>query len=173
MAFLQHRGRRWRFRGYRLAPRQVPSDVPIGVLCVLTRINVITGYYKPWLVFGPWLMIIGSALMYTINEDTSSAKLIGFQIVSIAFLQIEMCEGADQIGRRRQLVGCGVGTCLQNTIIAVQVDIKNEDDVSQATALVTFARECCTRYTHSNPETDSFSVSPLPPLSLLPRNRQF
>lgn len=39
------------------------------------------GYYWPFLVFGPVFSCIGSGLLYTIDEHTSSAKIIGFQIV--------------------------------------------------------------------------------------------
>lgn len=31
---------------------------------------------------------------------------------------------------------------MQNTIIAVQADIEDQNDISQATGLVTFARAC-------------------------------
>lgn len=52
------------------------------------------GYYKPFLVFGPWLMCIGSGLLYTIKVDTSNSMLIGYQII----------------------LSLGVGAVLQNTL---------------------------------------------------------
>ncbi|SCV67930.1 BQ2448_51 [Microbotryum intermedium] len=76
------------------------------------------GHYKPWLVFGPWLLCIGAGLLYTIKATTKSSTLIGYQII----------------------LALGTGACLQQTIIAVQADCPNPDDVPQSTALVTFAQ---------------------------------
>ncbi|GAA5916994.1 hypothetical protein JCM8208_003424 [Rhodotorula glutinis] len=77
-----------------------------------------TGYYWPFLVFGPVFSCIGSGLLYTVDERSSMAKLIGYQI----------------------LVGVGVGCVLQNTLIAVQADCKDESEVPQRTAIVTFGQ---------------------------------
>ncbi|SCZ91295.1 BZ3500_MvSof-1268-A1-R1_Chr1-2g01314 [Microbotryum saponariae] len=76
------------------------------------------GHYKPWLFFGPWLLCIGAGLLYTIKETSKNSTLIGYQII----------------------LALGTGACLQQTIIAVQADCANPDDVPQATALVTFAQ---------------------------------
>jgi hypothetical protein len=64
-------------------------------------------------------MCIGSGLLYTITAETSSAKLIGYQI----------------------LLAVGVGAVMQNTLIAVQADVEDVNDVPQSTGLVTFTRE--------------------------------
>ncbi|KAI5476421.1 MFS transporter, partial [Pseudohyphozyma bogoriensis] len=77
-----------------------------------------TGRYWHFLVCGPFLICIGAGLLYTITEFDSSAKLTGFQII----------------------IGAGLGTVMQNTIIAVQADLEDEKDVPQATALVTFTQ---------------------------------
>ncbi|KAJ7710154.1 major facilitator superfamily domain-containing protein [Mycena metata] len=58
------------------------------------------GYYWPFLVGATVFLAIGSGLLYTIDTNTSSANLIGFQI----------------------LVGIGIGMGLQNTLVASQVD---------------------------------------------------
>lgn len=52
------------------------------------------GYYWPFLVCGPFFICIGSGLLYTVRADSSSATLIGYQI----------------------LLGLGVGTVMQNTL---------------------------------------------------------
>lgn len=77
------------------------------------------GYYWPFLVSFPAFMCIGSGLLYTITAETSSAKLIGYQI----------------------LLAVGVGAVMQNTLIAVQADVEDVNDVPQSTGLVTFTRE--------------------------------
>lgn len=76
------------------------------------------GVYKWWLVFGPWFISVGSGLFFTIDENTSTAKLIGFQII----------------------LACGVGFILQQTIISVQADCDRPEDIPQKTALVTFTQ---------------------------------
>lgn len=77
------------------------------------------GYYWPFLVTFPVFMCIGSGLLYTVTADTSSAKLIGYQII----------------------LAVGTGSVMQNTLIAVQADIEDVNDVPQSTGLVTFTRE--------------------------------
>lgn len=52
------------------------------------------GRYWYFLVFGPLLICVGGGLLYTIDEYTSNAKLIGYQIIT----------------------ALGVGSVLQNTI---------------------------------------------------------
>ncbi|ORY90322.1 hypothetical protein BCR35DRAFT_137873 [Leucosporidium creatinivorum] len=76
------------------------------------------GYYWPFLVGGPVFICIGSGLLYTVRADSSSATLIGYQI----------------------LLGLGVGTVMQNTLIAVQADCDDERDIPQKTGLVTFTQ---------------------------------
>ncbi|BGP12136.1 hypothetical protein JCM10213_004701 [Rhodosporidiobolus nylandii] len=77
-----------------------------------------TGRYWPFLVGAPTFTCIGSGLLYTITEHTSSSKLIGYQI----------------------LLAIGIGCVLQNTIIAVQADCDDPAKVPQKTALVTFTQ---------------------------------
>jgi hypothetical protein len=53
----------------------------------------VTGHYKPFLILGPWFAAIAGGLLYTVDVNTSNAKLIGYQII----------------------VGFGCGTSFQNT----------------------------------------------------------
>ncbi|KAJ7032294.1 ABC transporter, partial [Mycena alexandri] len=77
------------------------------------------GYYWPFLITATVFLAIGSGLLYTINTNTSSANLIGFQI----------------------LVGIGIGMGLQNTILASQVEFKDTPMlIGQANSMVSFAR---------------------------------
>ena len=49
-------------------------------------------YYMPWYVFGGGLCLIGSALVYTVNETTSAASIYGYSIIlavgTDAFIQL-------------------------------------------------------------------------------------
>ncbi|GAA5974356.1 hypothetical protein JCM11641_005232 [Rhodosporidiobolus odoratus] len=77
-----------------------------------------TGRYWYFLVCAPTLMCIGSGLLYTVKESTSTSELIGFQI----------------------LLGVGIGCVMQNTIIAVQADCDDPEKIPQKTGLVTFSQ---------------------------------
>ena len=39
------------------------------------------GYYMPWFLAGGIFVVIGSALMFTVNQDTSTAKIYGYTII--------------------------------------------------------------------------------------------
>ncbi|KAJ7737382.1 ABC transporter [Mycena metata] len=77
------------------------------------------GYYWPFLVGSPIFLAIGSGLLYTLNETTSSAKLIGFQI----------------------LAGMGVGLGMQNALLSMQVEFRSTPKLlGQATSMATFSQ---------------------------------
>ncbi|GAA5877482.1 hypothetical protein JCM8547_001086 [Rhodosporidiobolus lusitaniae] len=75
------------------------------------------GRYWYFLVLGPIPGAIGAGLMYTVSPTTESANIIGYQI----------------------LCGVGVGTTMQNGILAVQAEFKDDMRlVGQATSLASF-----------------------------------
>ena len=41
-----------------------------------------TGYYMPWFLWGGILTVIGDALLYTVNETSSTGQLYGYSILS-------------------------------------------------------------------------------------------
>ncbi|KAJ7717016.1 hypothetical protein B0H16DRAFT_1476368 [Mycena metata] len=78
-----------------------------------------TGYYWPFLVGSPVFLALGSGLLYTLNSTTSSAKLIGVQI----------------------LAGIGIGMGMQNGLLAIQVEFRaNPKLLAQATSMASFAQ---------------------------------
>ncbi|KAJ7266361.1 major facilitator superfamily-domain-containing protein, partial [Mycena haematopus] len=62
------------------------------------------GYYYPILLAAPPFLAVGSGLLYSIGLTTSGAKLAGFQII----------------------LGASTGLGMQNSIVAVQVEFKDE-----------------------------------------------
>lgn len=77
----------------------------------------VTGSYIWFLRIGPLFSAIGGGLLYTIDLETSNAKLIGYQII----------------------MGLGVGLALQNAVIAIQAEWADRDElIPQATSIVTF-----------------------------------
>ncbi|KAJ5736908.1 DNA repair protein RAD50 [Penicillium malachiteum] len=77
------------------------------------------GYYMPWYVFGNAAVIVGSALMFTINSKTSAAHVYGYTF----------------------LIGVGVG-CFQSAGVAVASAIAAPADVNNAVSLMTIAQIC-------------------------------
>ncbi|KAJ6617097.1 transporter [Mycena sp. CBHHK59/15] len=77
------------------------------------------GYYWPFLVVAPCFLAIGSGLLYTISPSSSSAKVIGFQI----------------------LAGVGTGMGMQNSLLAIQVEFKDTPRLlGQATSMGSFGQ---------------------------------
>ncbi|KAJ7806014.1 ABC transporter [Mycena olivaceomarginata] len=77
------------------------------------------GHYWPFLVIGPGFLAVGSGLLYTLNPSTSSASIIGFQI----------------------LAGVGTGMGMQNPILAIQAEFRDTPRLlGQATSMVSFAQ---------------------------------
>lgn len=74
------------------------------------------GYYKPWMVGGPWLAAIGAGCM-TNRTLLTTGDLIGWQI----------------------LLGVGFGVAFQNTIMAIQAEYAMEPEmIPQAASIVGF-----------------------------------
>ena len=79
------------------------------------------GSYWWFLLIGPFWLAVGSGLFYTISVNSSSASLIGFQI----------------------LCGLGIGSVLQNGLLAIQAEFKdNYKLVGQATAFTSMGQVC-------------------------------
>ncbi|CAK5270693.1 unnamed protein product [Mycena citricolor] len=77
------------------------------------------GYYWPFILSAPVFLALGSGLLYTLNSGTSSAKIVGFQI----------------------LAGVGIGMGMQNSLLAIQVEFKDTPRIlGQATSMASFAQ---------------------------------
>ncbi|KAJ6521158.1 ABC transporter [Mycena vulgaris] len=77
------------------------------------------GYYWPFLAVAPIFLGVGSGLLYSLEVNTSEAKLIGFQILS----------------------GIGTGLGIQNALLAIQVEFHQTPKlVGQAMSMGSFAQ---------------------------------
>ncbi|GAW05671.1 major facilitator transporter-like protein [Lentinula edodes] len=77
------------------------------------------GYYWPFLVCAPIFLAVGSGLLYTVSPSTTSAQLIGFQI----------------------LAGVGTGMGMQNSLLAIQVEFRDAPKLlGQATSMASFGQ---------------------------------
>ncbi|KAJ6577049.1 ABC transporter, partial [Mycena vulgaris] len=91
------------------------------VLTVIASGQIVgkSGYYWPFLAFAPVFLAIGSGLLYTLNTNTSSARIIGFQI----------------------LAGVGTGMGMQNSLLAMQVEFRDAPKLlAQATSMASFGQ---------------------------------
>ncbi|CAK5278291.1 unnamed protein product [Mycena citricolor] len=77
------------------------------------------GYYWPFLVVSPVFLALGSGLLYTLKTSTSSATIIGFQI----------------------LAGVGTGMGMQNSLLSMQVEFKHAPRmIGQAVSMGAFGQ---------------------------------
>ncbi|BGP26163.1 hypothetical protein JCM10295v2_005106 [Rhodotorula toruloides] len=83
------------------------------------RVVSATGRYWYFLVGAPAFGAIGAGLLYTVTPSTSTAKIIGYQI----------------------LCGVGTGATLQNSLFAMQAEFRHEMRlVAQATGVASFSQ---------------------------------
>ena len=91
------------------------------VLSVIScgQIVGLCGYYWPFLVVAPIFLAVGSGLLYSLNTNTNEAHIIGYQI----------------------LAGIGTGMGMQNSLLAIQVEFKDETKlIGQATSMASFGQ---------------------------------
>ncbi|KAF9075506.1 ABC transporter [Rhodocollybia butyracea] len=91
------------------------------VLTVISSGQVVGkfGYYWPFLVVAPLFLAVGSGLFFTLKTTTTSAQIIGFQI----------------------LAGIGTGMGMQNGLLAMQAEFKSAPSLlSQATSMASFGQ---------------------------------
>ncbi|KAF7318473.1 Major facilitator transporter-like protein [Mycena chlorophos] len=88
-------------------------------LIIVGQLSGRTGYYQPWLVISPFFLAVGTGLLYSITPSTPSSRLVGYQI----------------------LAGIGTGMGMQNALIAMQVEFRNERKlIAQASSMVSFGQ---------------------------------
>ncbi|KAI9656353.1 MAG: hypothetical protein M1831_004605 [Alyxoria varia] len=63
------------------------------------------GYYQPWYVFGSVLLVVGGALLYTIDSNTPTANIYGYEV----------------------LIGIGAGCFIQAGYAVIQVTVEAAD----------------------------------------------
>lgn len=98
----------------------IPYIVSLTVASVLAGASItLVGWYVPFLLGGTAIFAVGSGLLYTLQQDTPSARWIGYQI----------------------LAGVGAGTALQTPFIAVQT-VLDQKNIPTGNALAGFFNSC-------------------------------
>ncbi|KAK1992805.1 putative efflux pump antibiotic resistance protein [Colletotrichum falcatum] len=75
------------------------------------------GYYMPWYLVGGLLVVVGGALMYTVEQDTPASRVYGYTVI----------------------IGAGVGMFLQASFSVVQTVVK-PSDIPPAIGFITLAQ---------------------------------
>jgi len=97
----------------------LPFTLGIVFCSMISGIVVSRGTYWPVLVAAPLFLALGSGLLYTLDATTSSAKIIGFQV----------------------LVGIGVGLGMQTPLSAIQAQFLSEPGLmSRASSMCIFGQ---------------------------------
>jgi hypothetical protein len=78
--------------------------VQIVILIASSRIIPLIGRYKYVILAGPVFLAIGSGLLYSVKYGDSINHVMGFQV----------------------FLGIGIGLCLQNSMLAIQHQLKSE-----------------------------------------------
>jgi MFS family permease len=112
--------------------RILPYIVLMVVACIVNgAVMSIYGLYMPWYLFGGILMTIGSALMYTVNINSSPAAVYGYTIligfgtgafcqasfaVAQAFVPAEEIPSAIGFISSGQIVGITISIAIANSV---------------------------------------------------------
>lgn len=91
----------------------------VATLIIMSRIIPIIGRFKWIIVAGPCFCALGCGLMYSVDHTTSVRHIYGYST----------------------LIGFGIGMTMQNTMLAVQFDLKKQPWlVAAGTGTITFSQ---------------------------------
>lgn len=95
----------WRYSATDAGVRLLPLImVQIVVMIITSRLIPLLGYIKWIIVAGPCFIALGSGLLYSVHVNTPIGHVYGFQA----------------------LVGVGIGMTLQNSMVSIQFDLREE-----------------------------------------------
>jgi hypothetical protein len=112
--------------------------VQIIILIASSRIIPRIGRFKWVIVAGPIFLAIGSGALYTVKYGTPESRLYGFEV----------------------LLGVGIGLAMQNSMLAVQFELKKEPWlISAGTGVAVFSESSATLVTVLTLQLASLGVS--------------
>ena len=106
--------------------RLLPFVVFLVVMCVANgAIMSSTGYYFPWYVWGGAINLIGAALMYTIDDHSSTARVYGYSILLAVgtggFVQASFSVGQAKVAP--PLIPLAIGFMTAGQVIGVTISL--------------------------------------------------
>jgi len=97
-----------------------------------------TGHWMPWFFYGGALVLIGGALMYTVDERTSAARVYGYSVLigsgSGAYIQMPFNAAQGFVKPRMIPAAVGLITCAQLAAPAIALSIANSVFLNRAVA---------------------------------------
>ena len=96
-----------------------------------------TGYYMPWYLAGGILAIIGSALMYTVTESSSTSRIYGYSVILAigtgGFVQASFSVAQAKVKPHEISLSVGFITCAQISGVTIAIAIANSIFLNQST----------------------------------------
>lgn len=113
--------------------------IPMVVVCVVNGYSMsYFGYYTPWFVFGATFTLIGSALLHTIDTDTSNARVYAYSALaglgSGAYIQATFSVAQMKAPKEQAKYVMGFLTNAQLAGPAFALSIANAAFLNEATA---------------------------------------
>ena len=88
-----------------------------------------TGYYSPWFLFGGILTLIGEALLYTLDVNTSTSRIYGYTVLAGlgagSFVQASFSVAQAKVGLEAIPLAIGFITCAQVGGATISLAIAN------------------------------------------------
>ena len=95
------------------------------------------GYYMPWYLGGGILVVIGSALMFTVTESSSNSRIYGYSVVLAigtgSFVQASFSVAQAKVKPHEIPLAVGFITCAQIGGVTIAVAIANSIFLNQST----------------------------------------
>lgn len=96
-----------------------------------------TGYYMPWYLGGGLLAVIGSALMFTVTESSSTSRIYGYSVVLAigtgSFVQASFSVAQAKVKPHEIPLAVGFITCAQIGGVTIAIAIANSIFLNQST----------------------------------------
>ncbi len=110
--------------------RLLPLIVLMVVFCVANgAVMAKTGYYMPWYLFGGIFSVIGGALMYTVDEFSSTSRIYGYIVLigigSGSFIQASFSVAQSKVEPHLIPSAIGFITCSQVSGVTISLAIAN------------------------------------------------
>ncbi|KAI9682290.1 MAG: hypothetical protein M1817_000344 [Caeruleum heppii] len=122
--------------------RLLPFVCLLVFACLLNGVMMSKyGYYMPWYVFGGAFSLIGGALMYTVDEFSSTARVYGYLVIlglgSGAFCQTSFSVAQAKVKPEEIPLAVGFITCAQIGGATISLAIANSVFLNQSATKIT------------------------------------
>ncbi|KAI9719384.1 MAG: hypothetical protein M1812_003455 [Candelaria pacifica] len=122
--------------------RLLPLIVLMVLFCIVNGgVMAKSGYYMPWYLFGGIFSVIGGALMYTVDEFSSTSRIYGYIVLigigSGSFVQASFSVAQSKVEPHLIPSAIGFITCAQVAGITISLSIANSVFLNNSTKSIT------------------------------------